>query len=623
MINSLYYIIIAALGLSVLVFIHELGHYLMARRVKMRVEVFSIGFGKPIVSWVHQGVKWQVCYFLFGGYVKIAGMEKEGKKEPHEIKDGFFGSTPLNRIKVAIMGPLVNIVFALMIFALIWGLGGRSAPFAEYTKIIGYVDPKSELAEKGVKPGDLIETYGTRPFRGVKDLWYSGALKGDSISISGEKRNYVSGVQTPFNYELNSYFLPEMYRGIRTVGILSPASYLYVKGFDHKTGSFSPLHNSGVNSGDRIVWANGEVIFSAMQLNQIVNQSSAFIIINREGKRIPIRVPLVPIGDLHLSDHERDEFIDWKRALGIHEPLENLLVIPYDIDSLGQVNGKFQFIDSDLVEENASRYKVKDLDQPLQEGDKIVAVYGEKVTSGLSLFDKVKERKISLIVQKGGVNKDISWLEEDELFFKSVNWANLAEFAALMGTDDFKQESAEFKLLKPIVPITYSEFQLRQKGGKEDASLQEQDFSHKHKFISLGALLSDQAVIYNPNPFVSMRDVLTENWYNLTSLAKGSLSPKWLAGPVGVVRIMQESLKVGYTDALYWLGVISLSLGIFNLLPIPVLDGGHICLSLWEMITRKRISAKAMEKLVLPFVVLLILFFIYTTYQDISKIFMK
>ena len=76
----------------------------------------------------------------------------------------------------------------------------------------------------------------------------------------------------------------------------------------------------------------------------------------------------------------------------------------------------------------------------------------------------------------------------------------------------------------------------------------------------------------------------------------------------------------GFKEALFWLGFISLNLGIINLFPLPVLDGGHILFSIVEMITKKPIKAKTMERLILPFIVLLILFFIFVTYQDIVRI---
>src|ERR1700730_4235279 len=99
MASNLLHIFFAILGLSFLIFIHELGHYWMARRLGMRVEVFSIGFGTPIYSWERDGVRWQIGWLLFGGYVKIAGMETGEQQDPYAIKDGFFGKKPLDRIK--------------------------------------------------------------------------------------------------------------------------------------------------------------------------------------------------------------------------------------------------------------------------------------------------------------------------------------------------------------------------------------------------------------------------------------------------------------------------------------------------------------------------------------------
>ncbi len=80
---------------------------------------------------------------------------------------------------------------------------------------------------------------------------------------------------------------------------------------------------------------------------------------------------------------------------------------------------------------------------------------------------------------------------------------------------------------------------------------------------------------------------------------------------------------LGVKEALFWMGVISLNLGILNLLPIPVLDGGHICFSLFEMVTKRRLKAKTMERLIIPFVVLLIGMIVFVTYHDLSRIFSR
>ncbi|MBX9745160.1 MAG: site-2 protease family protein, partial [Chlamydiales bacterium] len=94
---DLMYILLAIVGLGFLVFIHELGHYWLAKRAGMKIEIFSIGFGRPLISWVFQGVKWQICLLPFGGYVKIAGMQREGKVEPCDVPDGFYSKSPGKR----------------------------------------------------------------------------------------------------------------------------------------------------------------------------------------------------------------------------------------------------------------------------------------------------------------------------------------------------------------------------------------------------------------------------------------------------------------------------------------------------------------------------------------------
>ena len=122
--ESIFTLLLAILGLGFLVFIHELGHFWMARRAGMKVEAFSVGFGRPIISWIKNGVRWQISWIPFGGFVKIAGMQKENGQEPHEVTEGFYSKSPWQRIQVSFMGPAVNIVFGLLLFGILWLSGG-------------------------------------------------------------------------------------------------------------------------------------------------------------------------------------------------------------------------------------------------------------------------------------------------------------------------------------------------------------------------------------------------------------------------------------------------------------------------------------------------------------------
>ena len=261
MIISFLYVILALLGLSFLIFIHELGHYMVARWVGMRVETFSIGFGKPMISWERDGVKWQIGWLIFGGYVKIAGTETDDDKDPYEVKDGFFGKGPLARIEVALAGPLVNIAFAFVLFFCLWSIGGREKNFVEFTHKIGWVDPASELYLNGVRPGDEVTMYDGQVYSSAKDHIYLPSTSSGDIKVSGNKVNYLTGKKEVYDYDVKIYPHPNAAgKGVDTAGILAPASYVI---YDDLPGGIanpliegSPMLQSGIQKGDRIVWVD-------------------------------------------------------------------------------------------------------------------------------------------------------------------------------------------------------------------------------------------------------------------------------------------------------------------------------------------------------------------------------
>jgi regulator of sigma E protease len=143
-----------------------------------------------------------------------------------------------------------------------------------------------------------------------------------------------------------------------------------------------------------------------------------------------------------------------------------------------------------------------------------------------------------------------------------------------------------------------------------------------HKELTIGLPVpQDRKVKYNPVPTQLFANISDEIGRTLTDLVTGRLSSKWLSGPVGIVQVVHDQGMMSTSEGLYWLGLISLNLGFFNLLPIPMLDGGTIVLTLFEWITRKKIKPKTLEKIILPFAVALICLLIYLTVNDITRIF--
>jgi regulator of sigma E protease len=151
----------------------------------------------------------------------------------------------------------------------------------------------------------------------------------------------------------------------------------------------------------------------------------------------------------------------------------------------------------------------------------------------------------------------------------------------------------------------------------------EQNYESYQNRLVLGIALQDKEVVYNPAPWTLFAQVVTEMFRTMGALFSGLLNPKWMSGPVGFVQVMQHGWSLGVKEALYWLGMISMGLGITNLLPIPVLDGGYICFALWEIVSGKPIKAKVMERMIIPFVVLMVLFFIFVTYHDVMRVFQQ
>ena len=639
---SLFYIVLAALGLSFLVFIHELGHYIVALRNGMKVEVFSIGFGKPIVKWKMQNVEWRICWLLFGGFVKIVGMEREGEKEPHDIEGGFYNSTPWARIKVAVMGPLVNIVFAFLVFSAIWMLGGRDQSFAEHTKLIGWVDEQSELYDKGIRPGDEISSIDGRPFRGFKDLMYSAVLAEDEVTISGRDIDYYNQHSTPFSYAISSYPDPKLGdKGLKTFGVVVPARYMIYKEFekdgDNPIPQGSPMSDSGIMPGDRIVWVNGNLIYGMQQMSYILNRPSVLLTVERNGEKLVARVPKLSIGDLRLNQSQIEEFDDWAHELGMKGNLNEMNFIPYDVSASGVVKSDYRFINDVSEETSLASYPKHKVGTLLHKGDRILAVDGKDVTSGFQILAGLQQQVAHIVVQRNQSYIPKSWKTEDQRFISSINYDHLRELTTSIGQ---QSQVGDLVLLKPVMPLTQSEFTYSQehkeyyqemvakerakveaiKDPKRRAEAQRlMEIFQKQRF--LGIALQDLSVVYNPNPFVMFEDIIGDTYRTLSSLLTGQLNPKWLSGPVGFVQVMHRGWMIGVKEALYWLGLISLGLAIFNLLPIPALDGGHICFSLYEWITGKRIKAKVMERLVLPFVVLLIGLFIFVTFQDVMRLF--
>jgi regulator of sigma E protease len=149
-----------AFVLGVLVFIHEMGHYLAARWRRVHVDAFSIGFGKPFFRWTDsRGTEWRLAWIPLGGYVKLHGQETP-EDVSEEVRAGwraghtFHEKSVASRAIIVAAGPVANFLLAILLFAgLILALG---RPMADNTTRIGAVAVGSPASVIGLRPGDEI-----------------------------------------------------------------------------------------------------------------------------------------------------------------------------------------------------------------------------------------------------------------------------------------------------------------------------------------------------------------------------------------------------------------------------------------------------------------------------------
>jgi regulator of sigma E protease len=638
MIYSLLYLILAALGLGILVFIHELGHYFMARREGMRVEAFSIGFGKPMKTWEKDGVKWQICWIPFGGYVRISGMEKKGALEPYQIEDGFYGKKPWARIKVALAGPVVNIVFSFLIFCVIWMFGGREKPFSEYTKFIGWVDVHSDLHKIGVNPGDEISCYGREPFQGFSQLLSSAFLDCGVQKISGYEIDYFKDQKIPFSYDFElGRNLKGLQKYAAIASVINPATYLIYK--PDALMVSSPIKTAGILPGDRVLWVDGELVFSKRQLVELVNEPRTLLTVERGQDRFLTKVPRLQIQHLRMNRNEKAELQDWAHIERLGIDYTQLYFIPYFVTNEGVVEHATAYIDENAKEQKQFQKEFSGLEIPLLPGDRIVAVDGKEVVSGEDILNSLQSRLIQIVVQRGMQYPEISWKKADADFMGGISFSDLEQLTHSILTKERLSSLGNLYLLKPVEPkplsalplkdsaqairestLSQQKKQIEEMKNPKEKAMALKNLEQDQTRLFLGGIFEDRKVLFNPSPFVLFKGVFEETGKTMKALFTGYLSPKYMSGPVGIVGAMQYGWTLGIKEALFWIAIISVNLGLVNLLPIPVLDGGHICFALYEAITKKRIKAKTMEKFIFPFVVLIIIFFIYLTYQDVLRV---
>lgn len=265
--------------LGVLVFVHEFGHYAAAKLFGVRVEVFSLGFGKRLWGFRRGETDYRISALPFGGYVRMAG---ENPMEEHTGDPAEFTSHPRwQRFVIAVAGPAMNAILCIAVLTGINMVHHEDYPFLRQPAVIGWVEPNSPAAKAGVQAGDRIVRVGN-----VDTATWQNALDQFVLSAGQATPLTIERGQQPVAVELPA--VTPTLGGGEQLGMLPDQPYIVTRlqeGF--------PAAEAGIHEGDEIVAVDGNAIRGNTALSDYLQQvkgKQVTLEVVRNGSKLEFRM---------------------------------------------------------------------------------------------------------------------------------------------------------------------------------------------------------------------------------------------------------------------------------------------------------------------------------------------
>ncbi len=533
--------------ISVVVIIHEFGHFIVARLNGVRVEAFSLFFGKPIFKWKRGETEWRIGMIPFGGYVKMVGQSDldavDEENIDEELKGVSFAHKSLwAKASIVAAGPISNLILALVIFSCIFFAGYPTA-----TTLIGSVDKDGVAYEAGVRPGDRVVAIDGREMWRWEDM--AKLIKkspGKPLTFSIERGDSrFDAAITPKLRKVKNIFQFDADAGV--IGV-SQDGYLPIAGISDPE---SPAGKAGLWTGDLIKKINGSEIHYFTDVDRVLSQSGG-----------PFEF-VIERGGLALAEQER-------------KPVE----LSFTVVSAGSVNRP-----ADIGLERADLYIHQTVaDDPaaaagLRGGDRLYAINGKPLKDWDAFTVLVRlhpEEKLDVTVVRDGRKVEIPVTPK------------MAREKNMLGDEE------EFGRVGIYPWLSYSLPEIK-----------EERYFNPLKAFSRGLEMTVDFTALTIKGF----------FYVIT----GDVSIKSLGGPIMIANLAGESAKGGLLSFIWTIAIISLNLAIINILPIPVLDGGHLLLFGIEGIRRKPLSPAKLQIAMKIGLFLVGMLVIAVFYNDISR----
>jgi len=591
-------VLLVIVGIGLLIFIHELGHFLVAKKIGVRVLAFSLGFGPAIFKKTWGETEYRLSLVPLGGYVKLAG---EG---PEEEKTGasweFSSKSAGQRASVFVAGVALNAVLAFIAFIVAFQIG---VPFI--TPDVGQVMPGWPAWEAGIQRGDkIVEIDGSKDLD-FEDLFTIVALSnpaaGVSLKIERDNKSFDVTVMPKYDEE----------HGIQRIGIM-PATSLEIDKIFAFDNNDAPARDAGIQVKDIVTAVNGKRISAEDEFREVeaVNPGKEIsLTVLRDNKEVELKVtpsrvtrwmlgiscataildgvknnsiasnagfmkgdevieinsiPVTGFSDIRkLVVESKDEtcIVTVKRNNTV-----NLIEIPFKDEKakeefLGSLT-PFYGLKVDSLVEGFPAEKIG-----LKPGDRIVSIDEREIKEWNTL--------LQMVMAGQGKPMVIEWMRGNERFVSTIEPQKDEKSAA----------------------------------GRIGVKFREKTEVKQYGLFGSCIVGTKKAIINVQRLYLTLKGFFSQR-----------LSTKNVGGFILIAQASYESAKVGFGKLVYFLGILSLQLALLNILPIPVLDGGHLLFLAIERIKGSPVSQRTLSIAQYIGFGLIITLVIYATRNDIMRL---
>jgi RIP metalloprotease RseP len=576
LLGSLWGLALVAIFFGGSIFVHELGHFLAARKRGLKIERFSIGFGPRLFGWTGKdGVDYRVSIIPLGGYVALPqladmeGIEGASSEEAEQLPKISYA----DKMIVSVMGAVFNVIFAFVLACVLWVTGMPVAAGSNST-VIGYVPEQvvtssGHLAELGLGntvPGPAFKA-GLRSGDKVIEVDDAAVSNFNQISeaiMLGNRKDSQGNPTATFKIERGTETLEIVVQPARLEINAQSGDKVRVAGLQPRTAVIvgtpapgSPAEKAGLKSGDRILSIDGQPLNNTVEFRELLRKSGAKprTLLVEQADGVSAKVVITPQVTTTVNPVSIIAYGEDRR--------HSLILVPATRDLLSK--------DPEAVRDQLMVLGISPDDPALAETLKIGTII-DKVDGRDQI---VSVRSLDGLVQAvGRAPRDLT------LYWKRANG-----------------EAGNLTL-------------------KKAQSVDKQPVQH----AQIGAYFVTQTELAYRNPWETCVGIVKSTFTTLGRLFdRGSdIQVKQLASVISITKTYYN-LSEDIRRVLWFTVLINLNLAVLNLLPIPVLDGGHMLIATIQRFTKGLLSNKAVIILQYTFMALLLSLMAYIILHDVRR----